>query len=84
MTANDGQLALTQYKHEKPDLRAKAVDDLRSILLNPQRIARILGNLTGLAIARQLVEAHGGRIWATSEPGHGTTVAFTLLVGERA
>ncbi|MBI3243186.1 MAG: response regulator [Chloroflexi bacterium] len=26
VTANDGQLALTQYKHEKPDLRAKAVD----------------------------------------------------------
>ena len=32
----------------------------------------------GLSIARGIVEAHGGRIWAESEPGAGTTVAFTV------
>lgn len=32
----------------------------------------------GLAIARRIVEAHGGRIWAASAPAHGTTVTFTL------
>jgi len=32
----------------------------------------------GLAIARGLVEAHGGRIWAESRPGGGTRVSFTL------
>ncbi len=32
----------------------------------------------GLAIARRLVEAHGGQIWATSQPGRGTTVSFRL------
>jgi DNA-binding response OmpR family regulator/signal transduction histidine kinase len=32
----------------------------------------------GLYISRELVVAHGGRIWAASEPGHGTTVYFTL------
>jgi signal transduction histidine kinase len=32
----------------------------------------------GLAIARGLVEAHGGRIWAESEPGQGTLMRFTL------
>jgi signal transduction histidine kinase len=32
----------------------------------------------GLAIARGLVEAHGGRIWAENRKGGGARVAFTL------
>ena len=32
----------------------------------------------GLAIARGLVEAHGGRIWAENRPGGGAKVSFTL------
>jgi signal transduction histidine kinase len=32
----------------------------------------------GLAIARGLVEAHGGRIWAESRDGGGARVSFTL------
>jgi signal transduction histidine kinase len=32
----------------------------------------------GLSIAKYLVEAHGGRIWAESEVGAGTKISFTL------
>ncbi|HET9781081.1 MAG TPA: PAS domain-containing sensor histidine kinase [Candidatus Dormibacteraeota bacterium] len=41
---------------------------------------KILGTGLGLALAKQIVELHGGNISATSEPGEGSDFHFTLPV----
>lgn len=38
----------------------------------------VVGSGLGLPIARTIVESHGGRIWAESQAGQGTTFCFTI------
>lgn len=53
-------------------------DDIFSLFSRLHTRDRIPGNGTGLALARKLVEAHSGRIWADSAPDCGTVMCFTL------
>ncbi|MCP5143317.1 MAG: PAS domain S-box protein [Gammaproteobacteria bacterium] len=43
--------------------------------------SKYAGTGLGLALCRRVVELHGGRIWAESEPGVGTTMWFELEDG---
>jgi signal transduction histidine kinase len=45
---------------------------------SPTSNIRSRGAGLGLPIARGIVHAHNGRIWAESEPGQGSTIHFTL------
>ncbi|MCL6429498.1 MAG: GAF domain-containing protein, partial [Anaerolineae bacterium] len=42
---------------------------------------RVVGSGLGLPIARAIVESHGGRIWAESQVGQGSTFYFSLPIG---
>jgi len=59
-----------------------APEDLGRIFEKFERVDRpgnlVKGTGLGLPITRGLIERMGGRIWAESSPGSGTTVRFTL------
>jgi PAS domain S-box-containing protein len=57
---------------------------------NPQHLDRLCeafyttkphGLGLGLAISRRIIEAHGGRLWATANVPHGAVVQFTVPMG---
>jgi signal transduction histidine kinase len=55
-----------------------ALDSIFERFSQADRKSRRGGLGLGLYISRCIIEAHGGRIWAQSQPGAGTEVSLTL------
>lgn len=67
-------------KDNGPGIEEGQLDHIFDVFyrVDASRNKDIGGSGLGLSISRQLVEAHGGRIWAESVMGQGTTFHFTL------
>jgi signal transduction histidine kinase len=90
-TSADGAITVSARLDARTDARMIVVsvsdtgsgiapDDLPRIFDRFYKGATSHGSGLGLAIVRNLVIAHGGDVTATSELGHGTTIAFTLPI----
>jgi signal transduction histidine kinase len=62
-----------------------AVNDLPKLFnkfqqVGERRASDMQGTGLGLAITKEIVELHGGKIWAESESGQGARFLFTLPI----
>lgn len=79
---DDGEARLS-VADRGPGIPAEVLPRLFDRFYRGQQATSSAGLGLGLYIARMLVEAHGGRIWAESELGAGSTFIVALPLAER-
>lgn len=90
--ADEQRVVLIRTQMEEPNIIHAAVVD-SGVGIKPEQAARLFDSFyttkseglgMGLSISRSIVEAHGGRLWATANEGPGATFHWTLPVKEGA
>lgn len=78
----DGRWVEVAVADTGPGIPAEVLPRIFERFFRANPVGRSTGAGTGLGlfICKSFVEAHGGRIWAESRVGEGTTVRFTLPV----
>ncbi len=78
----DGELEM-YVQDDGPGIPAESLDRVfeRFYRVDKARSRDQGGTGLGLSIVKHIAQAHGGEVWATSEPGKGATFFFTLPNG---
>jgi signal transduction histidine kinase len=85
VTDRSRELLIRSHPHEDAQVRV-AVQDT-GVGIDPNDLDQLFGAFfttkpggmgMGLSICRSIVEAHGGRLWATANAGYGATFHFAL------
>jgi signal transduction histidine kinase len=75
--ANDGHVEIA-VADTGPGIPAADLDAIFEEFEQSSEGKKVEGTGLGLPLSRKLVELHGGRLWAESKLGHGSTFRFTL------
>lgn len=75
-----GKEVCVSVKDNGPGVSSEDINRIfnRFYRADPSRNSKTGGSGLGLAIAAQIIEAHGGEIWAEQSTGEGLTIRFTL------
>jgi signal transduction histidine kinase len=81
--SEDNNCLILRFKDNGPGIPP---DQIEKIFHKYHRVANIesrrSGSGLGLAFSRLVVEAHGGEIWAESQPGEGSAFIISLPIAE--